>query len=338
MAVKKVERIDYKRFGTFLEDIFRLGLEKEGVCCHFAESFTEGGGKLRIEVVVGFLPELPLVERYIKSQFIVDEKQSKTLRDHDGISPLEYRVRLGPSRSKLPEWGSFEKEPFSVIVEAAVTGALRRALGSLPKGALGDDSPQKGRLISMAARIEDALARLYLREDLSLSLSLSLSEKPDFEDEAVIEPTATKKGAKVEPSSEKMLEVEDPPAVHEEKLPEAGPLDEAVLFFFCSNPRVLERLQSVALENGIELENFEPEKAHCGSGGFKNLVSFLKEQGLSDVEQVSAFLTNLLGSWESLYEAVEIARIRGELPSDETTVFDFALILLTARNSPGLNA
>lgn len=332
MNSKNDGNADPKRFGTFLEDILRLGLESQGVSCHYVSCDTDGGDKLRIDVRVDFLPELPVVERYIKSQFIVDEKQSKMLRDHDGISPLEYRTRLGPSRSKLPEWSSFGNDAFSVTVDTAVAGALRRALQSLPKGAFGEDSLQKDRLMSLAARIEDAMAMLYLGEDLSLS------GEPGFGDEALLTSMPAGEKANMEPSLEKVLQIENSPVVHEEKTPEAAPLAEAVLFFFGSNPGVLDKLRSVAAENGIELGRFEPEKAHADSSGFKKLVLLLDELGLRDFEPVSDFLSGRLNSWELLYQAVEIARLRGDLPSGETTVFDFALVLLKAQISPGLNS
>jgi hypothetical protein len=91
---------DVARYGALLEDIFRLGLTGQKIPFHSVSHDIDGKGIICVNVVIPFSPNLPDLERFIKSQLIVDEKRSGTLGDDDsGSSPSGAPLRERPFTS-----------------------------------------------------------------------------------------------------------------------------------------------------------------------------------------------------------------------------------------------
>ncbi|MFP4482588.1 MAG: hypothetical protein ACLFN0_07350 [Thermovirgaceae bacterium] len=326
------------RFGALLEDIFRLGLAQQGIPFHSVSRDVSARGDVRIDVILCFSPDMPELERFIKAQLIIDEKRSKSLRDADAknFAPLEYVARLGPSRSKLPEWRPFEGKSFRISVNTSLGDVLHKALRSLPESPVSTD---ERKLATLGARLEEALEALYLKGTLPGSFDKAPVEtdlpgterpgnaEPDRDLEEFPEYTEDRQDPKLMQTPETWSEEDS-----EEEPSSFSLAAEEVLLFFETHPNVLDRWWSVASESDLELAGFDSKTSRPDSPGFRELLDFFRGLGLKDIHQVTDFIHERLGKWESLYEALETARIRGNLPSREMSVFEFALVLLKAQN------
>jgi len=325
-------------FGALFEDIFRLGLAQRQIPFHSVSSDIDEKGRIVIDVVLRFSPDLPELERFIKSQLIVDEKRSRMLRDteEDRFAPLEYVARLGPSRSKLPEWRPFEGETFRISVSTAVGDLLRKALAHFPGSSSeeGRDNSDRKDLLVLASRLEDALAAFYLKESFPFSPEDLSGGTPLFETDLAgeIEHEETERDAP-DPEGSSLQETRESEENEreKEKAGETSLSAEKLLLFFGTHHDVLDRWRSVASEIGLDLVEFDFETSGPDSPGFRDLLTFFRNQGLTDIHEVSDFVNERLGRWDSLYASLETARIRGSLPSGRMTLFEFALALL----SPG---
>jgi hypothetical protein len=323
-------------YGALLEDIFRLGLAWQEIPFQSVSHNMDGKGRIRVDVVLRFSPDLPELERFIKSQLIVDEKRSKMLRDteDDEFTALEYVARLGPSRSKLPEWRPFEGETFHISVSTALGDLLQKALEHFPESPSGEgiENPGKRDLQVLASRLEDALAALYLKESFPFSLEDLPAGTSPVEVDHAREPELQEAPETEEdsPGLESLPEPESPERSEREPADEASLPAEELLTFFRTHPNVLDRWWSVASESGLDLAEFDSGMSGPDSPGFRDLLTFFRNQGVTNIHEVTDFVTQRLGRWESLYASLETARIRRKLPSGRMTVFEFALALLAS--------
>jgi len=323
------------RYGSLLEDVFRLGLAWQEIPFQSVSHNVDGKGRIRVDVVLRFSPDLPELERFIKSQLIVDEKRSRMLRDADDekFAPLEYAARLGPSRSKLPEWRPFEGETFRISVSTALGDLLQKALAHFSESPSGEGDENAGGkdLQVLASRLEDALAAFYLKESFPFPLEELPAVTPPVEADHAREPELKETG-KDSPGLEAISGPKTPEKGDNERAGESSLPAGELLLFFRTHPDVLDRWWSVASESGLDLAEFDSGTSGPDSPGFWDLLTFFRNRGLTDIHEVADFIDERLGRWESLYASLETARIRRNLPSGRMTVFEFALALLASGN------
>ncbi|HDQ93486.1 MAG TPA: hypothetical protein ENN89_05115 [Synergistetes bacterium] len=60
------------------------------------------------------------------------------------------------------------------------------------------------------------------------------------------------------------------------------------------------------------------------------MLKYLRKNGVGDIQGLSTLAEDRLGSWELLYQALEVSRVRGIMPSASPTLFEFAHALLLA--------
>jgi hypothetical protein len=326
---------DVARYGALLEDIFRLGLTGQKIPFHSVSHDIDGKGIICVNVVIPFSPNLPDLERFIKSQLIVDEKRSGTLGDDASGSPsaLRYVARLGPSRSKLPEWRPFEGKTFHIHVDTALGDLLQKTLEHFPEYASGEggENPGKKDLQLLVSCLEEALAALYLKESFPFPLEdLPAGTPPaeaDYAGEPELEETPETGKDPSDPEGRPEPETKAHEKADEMSLP-AGEL----LMFFRTRGDMLDRWWSVASESGLDLAEFDPKTSGPDSPGFRDLLTLFHNRGLADIRDVAEYVDGCLGRWESLYASLETARIRGKIPSGRMTVFEFAFALLSNEN------
>jgi len=329
---------DMARYGALLEDIFRLGLTGQEIPFHSVSHDIDQKGVIRVNVVIPFSTNLPDLERFIKSQLIVDEKRSGTLGDDGSASPsaLRYVARLGPSRSKLPEWRPFEGKTFHIHVDTALGDLLQKALAHFPDSSSGEggENPDRKDLQLLVSRLEDALAALYLKESFPFPLEDLPAGTPPAEADYAGEP-------ELEETPQTGKYPSDPEAKPEPKTPQTGIHEKAtemslsageLLMFFRTRGDMLDRWWSVASESGLDLAEFDPNTSGPDSPGFRDLLTLFHNRGLADIHEVAEYVDECLGRWDSLYASLETARIRGKIPSGRMTVFEFAFALLSNEN------
>lgn len=306
---------DSDEFTILLEHLFRQGLMQKSIPFHSVAGGVTDGSLPFIRVVLYSRADLVDLDRFLKSQFLVNEDHSVpvVIPRCSSLSPATYTASLRPPRAKLPEWEGFEDRLFLIEANSILGEAFQGVLSVLshdsrPETADISESEKK-RLLALAEELNEKFSMLYSRKHAG-------------------EKSLASANASGEPSLEEIEEDE----VSEDVSPEKCLGQADVLLYFRTHPNILSRWSSIASESGLRLQ----EVGYFAEGGensrgFRQFLNFLQENGLEDVHDVASFMEKNLGSWELLYEALETARVKHLLPSEELSLFEFALALLKAR-------
>jgi hypothetical protein len=101
--------------------------------------------------------------------------------------------------------------------------------------------------------------------------------------------------------------------------------------FFRTSPGITGRWSSAAAESGVSIKSAVPSSGkESVTPGFAALLDYLRRIGVGDIHGLSTLTEERLGSWDLLYQALEVSRVRGIMPSASPTVFEFAHALFLA--------
>lgn len=301
-----------------LERTFRQGLAHKGIPCFSVAAGVTEGTLPFVKVILFSKGHLELFERFLRDQFLV--RESAPVRNEgtwpSGLDPSLYRVSLRPSRSGLPEWRALGKTAFIAEGSTLSGEAFRSALCALSPESSPDQAElpveEKGRLLALAEELDECFSGLFS----------GISVK-------------TGTGGSAYPSAEPSIEETGGEQYHSEDTEVSGQIGKSdILLYFRTHPNILGRWMSMASESGLQLLGAgSPADEGDNTRGLKQLQDFLQKKGLADLHEMASFMDETLGSWELLYEALETARVRRMLPSDVLSVYEFALVLLKAREN-----
>ncbi|HPD96812.1 MAG TPA: hypothetical protein PLP89_00675 [Synergistales bacterium] len=101
--------------------------------------------------------------------------------------------------------------------------------------------------------------------------------------------------------------------------------------FFRTSPGITGRWFSAAAESGVNIQGaVTPLGQESDTPGFTALLKYLRRRKVADIHGLSTLTEERLGSWDLLYQALEISRVRGIMTSASPTVFEFAHALFLA--------
>ena len=301
-----------------MERTFRQGLAHKGIPFFSVTAGVNGSPLFFVKVVLFSKGHLDLLERFLRDQFLVKEDSPAPA---EGTGPREpvpslYRVSLRPSRSGLPEWRALGKTTFIVEGNTLFGEALQSALCALSPDCPPDSAElpveEKERLTALAEELDGCFSGLFSRKIVKAETGGSVYPSS--------EPSIEETGGEPDPSNDAGV---------------SGQIGKSdVLLYFRTHPNILGRWMSMASESGLQLLGAgSPADEGDNSRGLRQLQDFLQKKGLADLHEMASFMEERLGRWELLYEALETARVRRMLPSDVLSVYEFALVLLKAREN-----
>ncbi len=316
--------MDLSLFGKRLEEILKACLKRAGIPFHHVEYHPTSEGKTAIEVVAFFTLDLKTIEETLLGIFTIDNEQSVSVSERIRRGeqlPGTYLARLNGTRASLPEWSAFADEPVLILVSSLFQGALFSLLGFFS----GEDLPESRDLekeidcfSAMVAQLDAGFADLYRasRQDPEKRL-------PAEDDKNSLTRTEKEKPPRPAPAGN---------APSEEDAED--PLDAASLRLFMTAGKTITGMWvDVATEGGIRV--LAPEESGEDDGGLTRLFDFLQSHDeVNGYETMERYFQDRLGTWEKIYEALELALSQGTLQSTEIPFYKLVLILLQAREHP----
>lgn len=306
---------DSNGFTILLEHLFRQGLMQNDIHFHAVTGGVTNDYLPFIKVVLYSKTDLASLERFLKSQFVLDEGRPVSIGIRKSSCPLSvtHMASLQPLRAEFPEWKGFANRSFLIEINSVFGEALESALSVFPLDCRPEtvdiSESERKRLLDLTEELDERFSMLYSRKHAE-------GENPA---------SANVSG---EPSLEEIKEDEVPENVSPE-----GCLGQAdVMLYFRTHPSILSRWYSIASESGLRLQDVGRfVEGGEKSRGFRQFLNFLQKNDLEDVHDMASFMEENLGSWELLYEALETARVKDLFPPGELSLFEFALTLLKAR-------
>lgn len=308
-------------FGKRLEEVVQECLRHAGIPFHHVEYHPTSDGKTALEVVSFFTLDLQPIEGLLFQLFDIDRDRTVTIDDrkrHGEQLPGTYLVYLDPIRKKLPEWEAFAHEPVLILLSSLFQGALFSLMGFFSDEALPDDpeiDSEINRFSAMVTELDEGFAALYQKQCPSQTRATSRDPAEEEEPPSVFQTKGTTPTGQV------------PTAVP------GKPLDVASLRLFLTVGTPLATMcADVAEEAGLLIVS-EDEWEH-GEENLGHLFEFLHERQIVDYAAMESFFELQLGSWNKIYEALELARLQNLLRRPEMGLYELVLTLLKARTQP----
>lgn len=327
MVSDRLSDKDLTSFGTRIEEVLKESLSRSRIPFHHVEYHPTNGGNGAVEVVAFFCNDLPEIEALIQRQFVVDMDQSVTLADRaqgEESLPGTYLANVDPLRAKLPEWQPYSNESILILVSSLFQGALFSILGFFSGEKLPPDSELDQRIQTfsvMAKDLDEGFAALYERHLRGKDYG---NQPPRPAETSTPMPESAAKDFDEKVSGRDLPKAE---VTQEENILDVA----SVRLYLGAGTKIVRMWTSVASESGLTI--LSPEEATDVAEqeeSLARLFSFLARHDITRYEDMDGFLTERLGSWEKIYEALEFARSGKAFDRHEICLYDLALMLLQA--------
>jgi len=315
MAVHDECMKEFDKNRNVLEQMLLNSLFQREIPVYLLRSRRKINDELLVELTVYFSKDLQAVEDILSENFTIDNSRSRFLNEtkQGDLDPLLYVISSAPSRAGFAEWeGFFDKRviisvntPFAEVFNASFTMMLEKGI---PEG-MSEDKFNPARFRELARELD---------QGFSLPLSQGIADK---------DPSSSQETLKqeIQPDEQK-------PAVEVEEI---STLDSSkVSLFFNENRKVLKKWISLSTENGLEVADTDfifHTHAEPPEIPFR-MIEILEIAGISSLRELEQFVDLKLEDWEDLYQAFEIARLRGFINRERLTFCDLAYALISAAN------